>query len=63
MPAHPGNKYAAKDKRKTKHVALMMLPEAADVLKKIAQSQKTTMTEIIEKALLTQYPKEFDGLV
>lgn len=62
MPAPKGNKFAAKDKRKIKHIAIMMLPEAANELKNIAKQEKTTMTEVIEKALIARYPQRFDGL-
>lgn len=62
MAAPKGNKFAVKDKPKSKHVALMMRPDAAKILKDIAANEKTTMTQIIEKALLAIYPEKFDGL-
>ncbi len=63
MPAPLGNKNAVRKKRKTRYVSIMMFPEAADALKKIAKLNKTTMSRIIEKSLLATYPNELDSLL
>ena len=62
MPAPKGNKFGKKENPKTRYVGFFMRPEAAENLKKIATSAKIPMTQVIEKALLTAHPKEFDGL-
>ena len=62
MPAQKGNRYAAKDTPKTKYVGLRFRPDAAQKLKNIALQEKLSMTQIVEKALLKAYPKEFDGI-
>ena len=62
MPAHKGNKYAAKDRVKNRYLGLRLHPEAVEKLKIIAKNEKISMTQVIEKALLTLYPKEFDNL-
>lgn len=62
MPAPKGNKFAAKKNPKSDSMSMLMRPEAKALLKKIANKEKITMSEVIEKALLMAYPKEFDGL-
>ena len=62
MPAPKGNKFAAKDNPKIRSVAFRFRPEVVAMIKKIAISEKISMTQILEKALLTAYPEKFDNL-
>lgn len=60
MPAPKGNKNAVKGAAaKSKRYLLKITEENLGILKKIAQREKISMAQVIEKSLLAMYPKEF----
>jgi len=62
MPAPKGNKHAVKGPSpKTAGYRVRMRPENLERLKKIASQEKTTIAQVIEKALLKSYPNDFSG--
>jgi len=63
MPAHKGNKYAAKDNPKNSRIGIRLSPKATEKLKLMAKQEKTSITQLIERALLAGFPDEFDGLI
>ncbi len=62
MPAPKGNKFGAKENPKTRHFHMLFRPDAFEKIKKIAQSEKISVAQVIEKSLLASYPHEMDGL-
>ena len=61
MPATKGNKFASKDKRKEKHYPWRITLEVYEAIKSIAEREKTSIAQILEKSLLTSYPEDFSG--
>jgi hypothetical protein len=62
MPAPKGNKFAAKENPKNRRFTMVLRPEAMDILKNMAVTDKISMAQVVEKALLAAYPQKFDGL-
>lgn len=60
MPAPKGNKNAVKGvSPKTQGYRWRLSPEALEALQKVAAVEKTSIAQVLEKAILKAYPGEF----